>query len=66
VIYRPKAAGPVEIYGLGQWRVGEESTIPYRWKKALEAQGKENLINPVTQGFHLERTPYHEQLYNTH
>jgi hypothetical protein len=64
VIYRSKAAGPVEIYGLGQWRVGDSSTIPYQWKKALEQQGYAPTINDPTMGYHLERTPYHEQLYS--
>jgi hypothetical protein len=63
--YRCKAHGPVEVYGLGQWKVGEEETIPYKWKKSLEQQGYTPCINPVKTAFAFERPVYHEQLYSS-
>jgi hypothetical protein len=64
VVYRAKAQGPVEIYGLGQWSVGDDSTIPYQWKKAREQKGYAAAINAPTYGYHIDRPVYHEQLYN--
>lgn len=62
IAYRTKHKGKIETFGVGQWKVGEDSTKPYDWKDVLRQQGKQIHLDR-TIGYDLPRPSYHEEIY---